>query len=132
VLGAGSEAGGKKLEEKTIMVNKPVCRDVVRDVVCCRMVPVCVTDPCTGCTQTVCKPETYVQKVHTTVTDFVPEPRKVMAEVCTYKKVVETIQCRRLVCTVVPEPVTHTVCYTELVPYPVTVKVPVCVPCCQQ
>jgi hypothetical protein len=39
----------------------------------CRTVPVCVTDPCTGCTHTECKTETVQQKVRTTTIDLTPQ-----------------------------------------------------------
>jgi hypothetical protein len=66
--------------EKKIKVIK---HDVFQDVVRCRTVPVCVTDPCTGCTRTEYKQESYVEKVKCEVFDFVEE------EVCTPAKTEE-------------------------------------------
>jgi hypothetical protein len=51
---------------------KAVARVTESTVPCCRTVPVCVTDPCTGCTHTECKTETVLQKVKTTHIDLVP------------------------------------------------------------
>lgn len=39
---------------------------------CTQYVPVCVVDPCTGCTRTELKPETVVKKVKVTVVDITP------------------------------------------------------------
>ena len=48
-------------------VNTMVAKTVMKQVTSCRMVPVCVTDPCTGCTHTCCKAETVVTEVPCTV-----------------------------------------------------------------
>src|SRR5262249_31541431 len=50
-------------EKRTITVCKAVPREVEREVTCCKMVPVACTDPCTGCTYTVCKPQCSTVKV---------------------------------------------------------------------
>jgi hypothetical protein len=49
-----------------------VWRDVWHEVPCCRLVPVCVTDPCTGCKRTEYKQETIMERVKTTYIDLVP------------------------------------------------------------
>jgi hypothetical protein len=46
----------------------------------CRQVPICVTDPCTGCTHMECKTEIVQQKVRTTTIDLVPPPECVKKE----------------------------------------------------
>jgi len=52
------------------VTTKPVEQDVVR----CRQVSVCVTDPCTGCTHNECKTETYVEKVKALAIEITPLP----------------------------------------------------------
>jgi hypothetical protein len=47
-------------------------REVDREIPSKRMVPVCVTDPCTGCTRTELKEECFVEKVKARVIDIVP------------------------------------------------------------
>jgi len=37
-----------------------------------RLVPVCITDPCTGCTRTEMREEPYGEKCKTTITEIVP------------------------------------------------------------
>ena len=115
---------------KTITVLTPVPKVVERDVVCCRMVPVTLCDPCTGCPYTVCKPETYVQKVKYTVTECVPTPKEVTYNVCTYKEEVRKWTTKHVVCTWKEDTEMRKERYCVSVPYPTTVKVPVCVPVC--
>lgn len=115
--------------QKTIIVPKLVAREIERDVITCRMVSSCVTDPCTGCTTTVCKPELVTQRVRCTVMDCVPEQKTIVVRVCCPKPVEQTVQCRKLICELKPETVTRREAYCVLVPHEVTVKVPVCVPC---
>src|SRR5262249_41377353 len=71
---------------KTTEVFKAVSRPVEYDVVRCRSVPVCTTDPCTGHTCTTYKQETYVEKVKATVIDIVKE------EVVTPPTTVESVR----------------------------------------
>jgi hypothetical protein len=47
-------------------------RVIEKDVPFCRQVPVCVTDPCTGCTHTEFKEEKGVEKVKVKVYDIIP------------------------------------------------------------
>src|SRR5207249_10061805 len=72
--------GKKEVVVKT--VSKPVDYLATR----CRTVPVCVTDPCTGCTTTHYQQETYTEKVQATVIDFVLE------EKCTPPKTEEKVR----------------------------------------
>jgi hypothetical protein len=58
-------------------------KTVEREVPCTRCVPVCVTDPCTGCTHTEYKTETVLQKVKTTYIEVVPVECKPTTEVRT-------------------------------------------------
>jgi hypothetical protein len=53
-----------------------VCRDVVQEVPVTKQVPVCVTDPCTGCTRTEYREETCVEKVVTKVIETIPVKRE--------------------------------------------------------
>jgi hypothetical protein len=61
---------------------------VEKDVPFCRMVPVCVTDPCTGCTHTECKEEHGVERVKVKVYDIIPP-----AESCTTKTEEKVTRC---------------------------------------
>lgn len=117
-----------KEEKRTVTVCRPVLREVEREVVCCRLVPASVVDSCTGCTYTVCKPETFVRKVKCMVPDWVREQKEITVKICCPKAVEQTVECRRLVCEVVPETVKRKIRTCEMVPCQVTVKVPVCCP----
>ena len=113
-----------------------VPRQVEKEICCCRRVPVCCTDPCTGCTRRCCQTETFTQKVTCTVYDCVPVQKEVTVKVCSYKTEQRTVECRRVVCECVPETVTRKERYCVMVPYQTTVKVPVpacpATPCCGQ
>jgi hypothetical protein len=117
-------------ERRKITVCKCVPREIEREVCCTRMVPVCVTDPCTGCTYTCCKPETYTQKVHCTVMEQVPEQREIAYKVCTMKPETRTYETHRCVAECHPETVVHKERYCVMVPYQQKIKVAVCTPCC--
>jgi hypothetical protein len=100
-------------------------REVERDQVCTRMVPVTCTDPCTGCTRTEYKPETFVQKVKTTVIELCPNDAP-----CTTKTEERTKTCTNVYIDCKQVPVVHKVRYCEMVPYQTTVKAPACPPAC--
>jgi hypothetical protein len=68
-----------------------------KDVPCTRLVPVCVTDPCTGCTRTEYKEEAYVKKVRTTVLTVIPP-----AEEYTCKTEERTRTCFKIYKSIVP------------------------------
>jgi hypothetical protein len=76
------------LEEK--VKNAPVVKTktVERDVPCTRMVPVCVTDPHTGCQRTGYHPETVLRKVKHTVIEVCPPEQE-----CGTKKVDKVEHC---------------------------------------
>lgn len=112
----------------TIMTKVP--RVVEKQVTCCRMVPVTCTDPCTGCTYTSCKPESYVQTVQCTVYDCVPVQKEYTARVCSFKPETRTYEKRCTVYDCVPETVVKKQRYCVMVPYQTVVKVPVCTPVC--
>jgi hypothetical protein len=118
-------------EKRTITVCNCVPRQVEREVCCCRMVPVSCTDPCTGCTYTCCKPETYTQKVTCTIMEQVPVQKEITVRVCHYHPEERSYNITRCVPECKPETVTRTVCYCVMVPYESKIKVPVCTPCCQ-
>jgi hypothetical protein len=109
-----------------VMQPRVVTRDVCRTV----MVPVCVVDPCTGCAQTVCKPQTVIDKQCCTVYECVPVTTQVPVKVCRYRTekrdFQETYLCHELQKVIVVKkesycvPVTYTTCR----------KVAVLVPCC--
>jgi len=47
-------------------------RTTEQEVPCTRLVPVCVTDPCTGCPRTEMQPVAGTEKVKTTCTEVIP------------------------------------------------------------
>jgi hypothetical protein len=106
-----------------------VAKVVERPVTRCRMVPVCVTDPCTGCTRTCCQRETYTEMVKCTVWECVPVTKEVVVKVCNWNKVIKDVECVRCVCECKPEKVSRVEKYCEMIPYKTKVKVPVCAPC---
>jgi hypothetical protein len=110
----------------TVPTLKP--REVEREVTRCQLVPQTVTDPCTGCTYTVCKAVSHVHKVRCTVWDCVPEQREFTVRVCSYRPEERTRECRRLVYDCQPVTVVRKERYCVMVPYEVKVKVPVCCP----
>lgn len=112
------------------MVTNCVAREVVENVTCCRMVQTCCTDPCTGCTHTVCKPETYVKQVKRVVFDQVPMKRVYTTHHCECRPVTKTIETKRVTCEIKPETVIKKERYCVSVPYQTTVKVAVCTPAC--
>jgi len=115
-------------EKRSCTVYERVPREVEREVTCCHRVPVCVTDPCTGCTHTCWRTESVVQKVKCTVYECVPRKQEYTVKVCSYKQETRTVETRHVVCDIKPETVTRKVSYCVSVPYQTTVKVPVCVP----
>jgi hypothetical protein len=60
-----------------------------------------------------------------TVCDVVPQTRQVTVNVCTYQPVQKQGTRKRLVADTVTETVQVQECYTEMVPYTATVRVPV-------
>jgi hypothetical protein len=96
-------------QKKCVTTYKKVARVIEKEQVCCKLVPECVTDPCTGCTKTCYKPCTYVKKVSCTVYDCVPEQKEITEKVC-------KVECREKI-------VEHRCQVTELVKVPVKEKV---------
>jgi hypothetical protein len=111
VVGACEPSGGCCIEAQPCTVYKPVfhvevteqkcpkmqkveypyiakSREIVRDVPCTRCVPVCVTDPCTGCTRTEYKEECFIEKVKVLVIDILPPEKD-----CEYKCVDKITKC---------------------------------------
>lgn len=115
-----------KSEKRTVTCCKLVPREVEREVTCCRMVSATCKDPCTGCTYTCCKPETYTTKVKCTVWDTVHEKKDVVVQVCHHHAEERTFECKHIVWDCKPETVTRKVSYCQMVPYTTTVKVAVC------
>src|SRR5262249_49796893 len=105
-------------------VCRPVTSVVSRPVVRCRMVPHTCVDPCTGCTYTTCRPETYVENVPCTVVNYVqerqpyevtvnrPTPVKEMVDVQVCRYVSKKRDIEYQVCQYVPRKrdVTYQVC----------------------
>jgi len=115
-------------KKEKVWVCNMVAKEVVRDVTRCKMERTCCTDPCTGCTHTVCKPVTYVEQVKCTVWENHPLEKEVTVKVCSYKTEEKTYQSTHRVCEYKPEQVTYKERYCVSVPYKTTVKVAVCVP----
>jgi hypothetical protein len=76
------------VEEK--VKNPPVAKTktVEQDEPCTRMVPVCVTDPHTGCRRTEYQPQTVLRKVTHTVIEVCPPEQE-----CSTKKVEKVEHC---------------------------------------
>jgi hypothetical protein len=108
----------------------PVPKTVEEEVVRCKMVPVQSTDPCTGCTVTCYRPETYTEKVKCTVMTCKVETREVTVKRCRWEPQVKQFTQRRYIPECRPETVSTVRRYCVMVPYQTTVKVPVRVPCC--
>lgn len=117
-----------KDQKVTCEVMTRVPREVEREVQCCRMVSVPVTDPCTGCVYTCCRPEFFTQKVRCVVYDCVPVRRDYIVKVCSYRTEERTVQCKRIVCDTREDKVSYKIRYCEMEAYEAKVKVPVCVP----
>ncbi len=115
--------------KKMITVMTREARPSVREVCRTVCVPVCVTDPCTGCTRTCYHRERVVEQVPCTVYVCVPHQQEVTVQVCSYKPVVKNYETRRIVCDKVVTPEKRMEKYCVLVPVKRTVKVAVCVPC---
>jgi hypothetical protein len=114
---------------QTCMVNTRVPRVVEKEVPVCRSVPVTCVDPCTGCTYTVCKRETVLQKVKYTVFDCVPVKKEYTVKVCSYKEQVRVVEVPRVIPETVKVVVNTRQRYCEYIPVETTVRVPVRVPC---
>jgi hypothetical protein len=108
-------------------VTTHVPHDTFHEETRCRLVPQCITDPCTGCTVTVCRPEIHVETVRCTTWDYVPVQKEVTEQVCVGCRPEErTRECVTVTCEHHPETVVKKVNYCIMVPYKVKVKVPVC------
>ena len=88
-------------------------REVEHDQPCTRMVPVCVTDPCTGGTHTEYREETTVKKVKSTVIEVNPQPVD-CAPTC--KKEERTRHYTEVVMEEVPQTVVKKVPFCVMVP----------------
>jgi hypothetical protein len=116
--------------KETCVYLVPVPKTVDRVVVSCRMVPETTTDPCTGCTYTCYKPQEFKETVKCTVWDCKRESREVVRKVCTYEAQTRDVKQRRIIPECRQETVDSVRRYCVMVPHQVTVKVPVCTPCC--
>jgi hypothetical protein len=112
-------------EKRCETILKTVPREVIREVECCRRVSVDVYDPCHGCTHIVSKPEHFTRQVKETVFEAVPVQREFVVKVQKFQPVTRTIERKEIVREVHPETVVRKERYSVLVPYQVTVKVPV-------
>jgi hypothetical protein len=100
-----------KVENRVIWEEIEVCKNVVKEVPTCKMVPVCVKDPCTGCTRTEYQQQTCVEHVVCQVIETIPVKREYKVIAVRNWKVDE--RC-------VPKTCTH----YECVPEKVITKVP--------
>src|SRR5262249_28602371 len=116
-------------QTKVVTYLAKVPYEAVRDVTCCRPVPVNCTDPCTGCTYTACKMETFVQQVKYTAWRCVPAQKEVVVRVCSYVPKQVTYQCKKMVPVVKEEKAKVMERFCTWEEYHQVIKVPVCVPC---
>ncbi len=65
-----------KIENRVIWEEIEVCKDIVKEVPTCKLVPVCVKDPCTGCTRTEYQQQTCVERVVCQVIETIPVKRE--------------------------------------------------------
>jgi len=63
--------------ELTVTEEVKVPREVVTLHKTCVMVSTCVTDPCTGCTKTVCVPQEQIHEERCTVTEIKEQKKKI-------------------------------------------------------
>ena len=63
--------------ELTITEEIKVPRELVTQHKTCVMVPTCVTDPCTGCTKTVCVAQEQIHEERCTVTEIKEQKKKI-------------------------------------------------------
>ena len=85
-------------QKRMITEYTRVPRVVQRQVCCCQRVPVCVTDPCTGCTRTCWQTQQITKTVACTVYDCVPVQREITVNVCTIQQQVKTVPVTRQWC----------------------------------
>jgi len=107
---------------KTIQCYRTEYHTEPREVCVCRTVPVCCTDPCTGCTYTCCQTVQEKCTINVCVGVCVPYTREVTCMVCNYVPVEKTYTC----CTyqTVTDNVTCKVCVCNYVQVPCEVCVP--------
>src|SRR4051794_557340 len=111
----------------TVLTRVP--HETVHEETCTRTVPVCVKDPCSGCTHTEYKTETYVKPVKRTVWETVPVQKAVTEKVCTsWTTEVRTRECVSISVERRPTTEVKKVPYFVMVPHQVTIKVPISPP----
>jgi hypothetical protein len=127
VIGEARALGVEYREAKQTVTEwtlKP--REVIQQVPCTTMVPVTVTDPCTGQCRTEYKESPIVREVKITVFDQVPVERTVVVSVPCLKPG-QPLQVKKLVVDTTLEPA---ICSRfHLLTMPNEVPVPVCPPC---
>ncbi len=78
-----------------------VCREVAHQVPVCKTVPVCVTDPCTGCTHTEYKTETCLETVVSKEVAVIPVKREYDYNLISFddaKIIINQNTCTKLSC----------------------------------
>jgi hypothetical protein len=113
---------------ESCLVPTFVPRQIEREVVCTRLVPVCISDPCTGCTYTTCKPETYTRRELYTVMDCVPVRKDITVKVCNFKPETKTFEVPHVRTEWQPQTVTYKERFCALVPVEMKVTVLECCP----
>lgn len=96
----------------------------IRDVPCCRMIPILIHDNCTGCCFIGNKPEPYIKKVPIQFEDTKLISRQVPVKVC--RMTPQEVYYEQKVCRPVVE--THVRRVPIYVPVQKTVRVPQCMP----
>jgi hypothetical protein len=109
----------------------PVPKVIVRDVVTCVSVPIMMIDPCTGCCYVTNCPRMVTQQVSCTVYEPQMQIREIDVMVNKLVPQDRVIDRVRWVPVVTQEQSFTVRRYCVSIPYPVTVQVPVYVPCCQ-
>jgi hypothetical protein len=102
-----------KLEKRVYWEEIEVVKCIEKDVTVCKTVPVCVTDPCTGCTKTEYQQQTCVEKVKCDVIETIPVKREYNVLAISNWKTVERKVPKTEIC-------------FEIVPEKVITKVPAC------
>jgi hypothetical protein len=127
-------------EEHVGTFHKYVPRTSDVEVTRCRMVPMTMTEPLTGCGYTICRPEWYTEWQQRITYDYVAERQKFTVRVSYFKPVEKTYEQDVTVVQMVPKTVTVRQPFRRLVPTETEVLVPVLapagfpvtvVPCCK-
>lgn len=126
-----------KEEKRTIYTYKQNHKPAERDVYSLIPAPPCPAPACDGCGHggaacDLCPPDLPVVKQHINTVECEDsfDKTEIVQQVCHYRAEERTEMVKHTIVENVPETTIKHECYTEMVPYQVTIKVPVCVPAC--